>query len=126
MNHQLIKDEKSPNPMGVEQLLERMWGWLEMGYHAVLFKRADEVIGYALYRFEDETLREQRVVYLRQFFIERAYRGQGLGRQAFQELRRDFFEEAQVRLEVLTANSNGSAFWKRLGFEPYAVTMALR
>ena len=125
MNRRLIEDEKSANPMTEEGLLERMQGWLESDYHAVLFERTDEVIGYALYRFEDETFRERRVVYLRQFFVERAYRGQGWGRQAFGELRRGFFGEAYVRLEVLTANPSGLSFWKSVGFEPYAVTMGL-
>ena len=126
MNRQLIQDEKSTNPMDVDQLRGRMQGWLESNYHAVLFERADEVIGYALYRFEDETFGKRRVVYLRQFFVGRAYRGQGWGQQAFGELRRDFFREAYVKLEVLTTNSSGLAFWQRLGFEPYAVTMALK
>ena len=124
MNRQLIEDEKSANLMDVERLRERMRRWLETDYRAVLFMQ-DEVIGYALYRFEDETFRERRVVYARQFFVERAYRRRGLGREAFSQLRETYFEKAHVRLEVLTANPDGSAFWESLGFEPYAVTMGL-
>ena len=126
MNRQLIEDEKSANPMDLEGLRERMWRWLETDYHAVLFRRRDEVIGYALYRFENETYRARRVVYVRQFFVERAYRRKGLGRRAFSQLRGTYFEEAHVRLEVLTANPGGLDFWESLDFEPYAVTMALK
>ena len=125
MNRWLIIDEKSANPMNPAQLRERMRGWLGVTYHAVLFEQTDSVIGYALYRFENETFKERRVVYLRQFFIEHPYRRKGLGRQAFAELRRAHFGEALVRLEVLTTNPDGLAFWKSLGFEPYAVTMGL-
>ena len=126
MNHRLIEDEKSSNPMDLEQLRERMRGWLESNYHAVLLEDTHEVIGYALYRVEDETLGERCVVYLRQFFIKKVYRRKGLGRKAFAELRRTYFVDALVRLEVLTTNPDGLAFWKSLGFEPYAVTMGLK
>lgn len=125
MNRRLIEDEKSANSVDLEQLRERMRGWLGVTYHAVLFEQTDSVIGYALYRLENETFRARRVVYLRQFFIEHLYRRKGLGRQAFAELRQAHFGEALVRLEVLTTNPDGSAFWKSLGFEPYAVTMGL-
>ena len=124
MNRHLIEDEKSANLMDSERLRERMRGWLETDYRAVLL-RQDEIIGYALYRFEDEFFRERRVVYVRQFFVERAYRRRGLGREAFSQLRETYFRGAHLRLEVLTANPGGSAFWKTLGFEPYAVTMVL-
>ena len=124
MNRHLIEDERSANPVDLESLRERMRGWLETDYRAVLFE-ADEVIGYALYRFEDETLGGRRVVYLRQFFIGRAHRRRGLGHEAFSQLRKTYFGGAHLRLEVLTTNPGGSAFWKTLGFEPYAVTMVL-
>ena len=125
LNKQLIEDEKSANPMGLGELRERMKRFLETGYHAVLFEQAEEVVGYALYRFEDEVFRERRVVYVRQFFIAQSYRRQGLGREAFAQLRQDYFEDARVRLETLTTNPGGLAFWKRLGFEPHAVTLVL-
>ena len=85
----------------------------------------DKVVGYAIYQARGATHKGSEVVYLRQFFIERRYRGQGLGRRAFEELREARFAGAQVTLDVLTANPAGLAFWEVLGFRGYAVTMGL-
>ena len=125
MNRRLIEDEKSANLMDLEELRERMRGWLGSTYHAVLFEHTKEIIGYTLYRVENETFRERQVVFLRQFFIERAYRRRGLGREAVAGLKQHFFGNALLRLEVLTTNPDGLAFWQSLGFKPYAVTMGL-
>lgn len=125
LNKQLIEDKHSANEMSVAQLRERLQTWLNADYHAVLFEHSSSNAGYAVYRFRDETSKEPRVVYVRQFFIAQAYRRRGVGREAFAQLRRDYFAEARVVLEVLTANPNGLAFWQSLGFEPYAVTLEL-
>lgn len=125
MNRQLIEDEKSTNLMDVEKLRERMQEWLGSTYDAVFFEQDGEVVGYALYRFENETFRERRVVYVRQFFVERVYRRRGVGRKAFMELRQHFFGNALLRLEVLTTNPSGLVFWRSLGFRTYAVTLGL-
>ena len=108
----------------VAQLRERMEGWLRADYHAIIFEQTGDVVGYALYRFQSETFREQQI-YLRQFYIERIYRRQGLGREAFLHLRQHYFKDAQVTLKVLTTNPDGVAFWRSLGFEPYALTLQL-
>ena len=125
MNRRLIEDEESANLMELEELRERMQGWLGSTYDAVFFEQDGEVVGYTLYRFENETFRERRVVYVRQFFIDRAYRRRGLGCRAFEELRQHFFGNALLRLEVLTTNPSGLAFWRSLGFRTYAVTLGL-
>ena len=125
MNKRLIEDEQSANAMSVAQLRERIEGWLSADYQAIIFEQPEGVVGYALYRFQDETFREQQI-YLRQFYIEKSYRRQGLGREAFSHLKQNYFRDAHVTLETLTTNPNGLAFWQRLGFQPYAVTMKLR
>jgi len=49
-NHQLIRDEGHRNPMTVRELRERMRGWLEGEYKAVIFAIEGEPVAYALYR----------------------------------------------------------------------------
>ena len=124
MNKRLIEDEKSTNEMNLARLRERMEGWLRADYHAIIFEQTGDVVGYALYRFQGETFKEQQI-YLRQFYIEQIYRRQGLGREAFLHLKQNYFEDAQVTLETLTTNLNGLAFWRSLGFEPYATLTQL-
>ena len=118
LNKQLIEDEGHRNPMSVEQLTVRMADWLAGEYRAVLFEDAEETIGYALFR------RAAEQIDLRQFFIVREQRRKGWGRAAVQWLREHAWEDAQrLRIEVLTGNARGIAFWRSLGFQDYCLTM---
>jgi GNAT superfamily N-acetyltransferase len=119
MNRQLIEDEGSRNPMRIPQLEARMRDWLESGeYDAILFEFHDAVVAYALYQQRTDA------IYLRQFFVDRAFRRRGIGRRAIRMLLQDILPAGQrITLEVLTANPDGYAFWKRLGFRDYAVTL---
>src|SRR6266581_6045070 len=81
LNAQLIQDEGHRNPMTVAQLEDRMREWLTSGeYQALLWEDHHEVVAYALFR---ETTAE---VYLRQFFVVRHRRREGIGRQAIAAL----------------------------------------
>ena len=64
MNKMLIQDEQSDNPMSVEELQNRMAGFLSGDYSAYFFSEQDEIIGYALIRHTSDP------VYLRQFYID--------------------------------------------------------
>lgn len=120
LNRELIRDEGHRNPMDETQLATRMRGWLKGEYEASLFIYAGEVIGYALYREDSDAL------YLRQFLINREWRRQGLGRQAFELLATDLRQrKPMMRLDVLSHNDLGIAFWRALGFQDYCVTMEL-
>jgi len=121
LNLQLIEDENHRNPMSLEELQDRMRGWLEtQEYTAVLFQEKDRIVGYALYKVEPEW------VYLRQFFIVREFRRQGYGREAIEILRREYWEKGRrVRLEVLVNNSSAIEFYRALGFEDYCLTLEL-
>jgi GNAT superfamily N-acetyltransferase len=63
-----------------------------LNWNADLFVHADShagdtIVGYALYQHRrDEFFPERRIVYLRQFLIEREYRRRGLGGSALREL----------------------------------------
>ncbi|MEL6148301.1 MAG: GNAT family N-acetyltransferase [Chloroflexota bacterium] len=125
MNRMLIEDEGSPNPMSIQQLEARMRRWLDSGeYEAVIIQRNDDSVGYVLYREDvDEYDVSRRKVYVRQFFIKRAYRRRGIGKTAFEHVVQSLFpDDANIVLEVMSTNLQGRAFWERLGFEPYFTT----
>jgi GNAT superfamily N-acetyltransferase len=81
LNHQLIRDEGHRNPMTVPELDQRMRSWLGGEYRAVFFEADDGIVAYALFR---EGLEE---IYLRQLFVVRHKRRQGVGRKAVEILR---------------------------------------
>jgi GNAT superfamily N-acetyltransferase len=127
MNRQLIQDEGSRNPMDLAALVERMCAWLGGEYRVILFTRGNAVVGYAVYQMRpDEHLPQERYVYLRQFFVRREARRQGIGRSAFRLLRHECLPAgAPIVLDVLTSNPGGRRFWDALGFRPYCTAMRL-
>jgi ribosomal protein S18 acetylase RimI-like enzyme len=116
MNQQLIQDEGHRNSMNLEQLNDRMGGWLSGVYEAALFVET-EVLGYALWRNEEE------VTYLRQFFIQRGCRRKSIGTEAFRLLESSYWQGSLLRLEVLSDNMVARRFWQSLGFKQYCVTL---
>lgn len=127
MNKHLIEDEGSPNPMSLEELQERMTGWLRGDWNIQLLEEGASIVGYALYQFQRDPFDlDLTVVYVRQFFIERGWRKQGFGTHAFNMLMQTCFPEGcRIALEVLAANPNGRAFWASLGFQPYSTAMRM-
>lgn len=116
LNKQLIDDEKSDNPMSVNELENRMRGFLETDYSAYFFVEHNQIIGYALIR------NTSNPVYLRQFLIERNYRMHHYGTQAFQMLLQ-YLDIKEIDLEVLPWNESGYAFWKHCGFKETCIAM---
>jgi GNAT superfamily N-acetyltransferase len=78
-----------------------------------------------LYREElDDYFPERKEVYIRQYFIRREARGQGIGRQAFEMIVGEWLpREAALTLEVLAGNEAGLKFWERVGFAAYSIAM---
>jgi GNAT superfamily N-acetyltransferase len=63
--------------------------------------------------------------YITQFLVSRAYRRHGIG-QMLMDYIDDWFRShglQKVMLNVEIANETGIQFWKRQGFEPYAMRM---
>lgn len=110
LNKQLIEDEKSNNPMNIKELEERMKSFLLSEYNAYFFIIGQEIVGYALVRMNCSPL------YLRQFLIERSYRKQHYGKQAFHALL-EYLNIKNIDIEVLTWNEAGQSFWKNCGFK---------
>jgi GNAT superfamily N-acetyltransferase len=125
MNKRLIQDEGSRNPMSIGELEARMRGWLRGDWAITLFMEDSRIVGYAVHQErQDDYDASRTLIYLRQFYVEPDRRGRGLGRAAFEHLRRTHFPDgAEVVLEVLASNPEGQRFWSSLGFEAYALSM---
>ena len=121
LNRQLIEDEKHRNnSMTREQLEERMRGFLEGAYEAVLFERKGRTVAYELHRDDGDS------IYLRQLFVSRDCRREGIGGEAVRLLRKKIWpQEKRIVVEVLTHNTTAHAFWQSVGFEDYCVTLEM-
>lgn len=117
LNHELIRDEGHRNPMGVGELVERMRAWLcDEGYEALLGFDGEEIVAYVLWRDEPDC------VYLRQIFVRREHRRQGVARH----LMLSVFERwpaKRLTVDVLAGNARALAFWRRMGYRDYAVML---
>ncbi|SDA37802.1 Ribosomal protein S18 acetylase RimI [Lachnospiraceae bacterium G11] len=116
MNKHLIEDEGSNNPMNVEELADRMRGFLSSDYNAYIFAEDGIAIGYALIKHTSSPL------YLRQFYIDREYRRKHYGKQAFCMLL-DHLNTTEIDVDVLPNNETGLKFWKSLGFKAQYISM---
>ncbi len=120
LNRQLIEDEGHRQRGTPEELAKRMRTWLQADYQAILFEQGEKLVGYVLYR-PDEC-----GIYVRQFFVARDHRRQGIGRQAIDWLRREVWQAAlRLRLDVLVTNEAGLKFWRAVGFEDYCLILEL-
>jgi ribosomal protein S18 acetylase RimI-like enzyme len=120
LNAQLIRDEGHRNSMTVPQLVDRMAGWLQGEYEAVVVEESGGIVGYALFR------RETDYVYLRQIFVRTESRRQGIGRSLIQWLVKNAWQAApRVRIDVLVGNEAGLRFWKAIGFAEYCLTLEM-
>jgi ribosomal protein S18 acetylase RimI-like enzyme len=119
LNSDLVEDEQYPRRFSAEELTLLWERWLGSDYRAVLFENDNQVAAYALYRLDEEGS-----VYLRQFFVCRHCRRQGIGREAMRQLREHIWPSGRrIVLEVLLHNERGLRFWRAVGFEDYALML---
>ncbi|MBM4154670.1 MAG: GNAT family N-acetyltransferase [Lentisphaerae bacterium] len=119
-NHQLIRDEGHRNAMTVPELRERMRAWISGEYKAVIFGPEVDPVAYALFK---ETAAE---VYLRQLFVRRDRRSEGIGRKSVDILReRVWPRQKRLTVEVLTANTRAVRFWRTIGYKDYSLTLEI-
>lgn len=117
LNHELIKDEGHRNPMGLAELTERMRGWLAYeGYEALLGFDGQALVAYALWRDLPDS------VYLRQIYVQRQYRRQGVARHLMLSLF-ERWPDKRLTVDVLAGNARALAFWRRMGYQDYAVML---
>jgi predicted acetyltransferase len=111
LNYQLICDEGHRNRMSVPQLEERMREWLASEYVAIIFEDNKETVAYAVYREQPEE------IYLRQLFVVRSRRRQGIGRKAIEMLRSQIWPTGKrLTVDVLVQNTAAVAFWRAVGY----------
>jgi GNAT superfamily N-acetyltransferase len=122
LNRQLDEDEPHPYPLPLPELIGRMARWIAEGeYDVLLFRSADQLVGYAVWRADEHGS------YLRHFFICRDQRRRGWGRAAMQLLCSDVFpKDRPVNIDAAVGNKAGIAFWHAIGFEDFSLGMELR
>src|SRR5439155_22433434 len=114
LNHQLIRDEGHRNRMTVPELEKRMRAWLGGEYRAVVYEEDGGVVAYALFREQPDE------IYLRQLFVVRDRRSQGIGRRAVEVLRSQVWPKTKrLTVEVLVSNQRAVAFWRSVGYKDY-------
>ena len=120
LNQQLIQDESHSNPMTAVELERRMRDWLGGEYQAVIFEEAGQVVAYGLYKEQPDE------IHLRQFFVVRNRRRQGIGRRAIEILRFEVWPKSKrLTVEVLVANLPAAAFWRSVGYKDYSLRLEI-
>ncbi len=120
LNRELILDEGHRNRMSVSELEERMKGWLAGEYRGVIFEEGGVIMGYALFRPDEEE------IYLRQLFIVREQRRKGYGREAMRILREEIWpKDKRLTVDVLVKNDAAVKFWSGVGYRDYALTLEM-
>lgn len=106
--------------MSVAELEKRMRAWLSAEYAAQIFEVGSEIVAYGLYR------EQATEIYLRQLFVNRNWRRQGIGRQVLQVLRTQIWPKGKrLTVEVLTQNTAAIAFWRAMGYKDYCLTLEM-
>jgi GNAT superfamily N-acetyltransferase len=121
LNHQLLEDEgHRKRSMTLPQLEERMRRWLSAEYRAVIFEDAGRTLAHALYREEPDE------IYLRQLFVVRDRRRQGIGRQAVEILRSQIWPAGKrLTVDVLVVNPAAISFWRSVGDQDYYLSLEI-
>jgi 2-amino-4-hydroxy-6-hydroxymethyldihydropteridine diphosphokinase len=117
-NRQLITDEASETRLTLDDLEERMRGWLRSEYHAVLFHLDEVPVAYVLFRPSEDG------IFIRQFFVIKPWRGHGIGRRALEMLSEKVWpQHANISVHCLAYNRLGLHFWRAVGFADYVMTL---
>jgi ribosomal protein S18 acetylase RimI-like enzyme len=120
LNHQLIRDEGHRNPMTTAELEQRMRSWLSSEYRAVIYEDGEELVAYALFREQADE------IYLRQLFVVRNRRREGIGRRAVEILREKVWpRNKRLTVEVLVVNELAVKFWRAVGYKDYALSLEI-
>jgi len=125
MNRQLAEDELHRNRHKSEEWFkERMVLFLEGDYKAILFEKDGSLVAYALYRNHPE---HSDTIYLRQIFVDRACRRQGIGREVLEILMKDIWpRKKRLTVEVLSCNEAAISFYRSVGFKEYCLELEIK
>ncbi len=125
MNLQLTEDENHRNRFKSEQWFKnRMEQFIGGDYKAVLFEKECKVVAYALYRDHPD---HDDTIYLRQIFVERESRRQGIGREVMYILKTDIWpKEKRLTVEVLSHNDVARKFFQSVGYKEYCLELEIK
>lgn len=129
MNDRLVTDQGSASSWSPGKFQRRFEEWLRTGEWQVDVVVEDyQIVGYAVYQERRDYYYESKTVtYLRQFYIDRDHRGQGVGREALSVLVETRFRKGQsVAVDVVATNPGGHGFWSKMGFSPYYTQMTMQ
>jgi len=97
---------------------EKLAKELRAGHRAVVVEASGEPLGFVTWiDLGDHVL-------IRQFVLGQAHRRQGLGRALFARLRHLIGADREIRLQA--AAGAPEAFWRAMGFGPFAMTFTFR
>jgi len=115
LNKELTEDEGHRNRLQtIEWFAQRMAGFLQSEYTAVVLEKEGEAVAYALFRPVGD---RENTVYLRQLYVVRRWRRQGVGREMMRVLRDEVWAPGTtVTVEVMSHNEPARAFYAALGF----------
>ena len=124
MNRQLVEDEQHRNRFKSDEWFEeRMRGFITGEYTAVLFEMKDIVVAYALYRNHPE---HSDTIYLRQIFVDRAHRKQGIGKEMICLLKEEILPpDKRLTVDVLVGNQAAREFYRAAGFQEYSLELEI-
>ncbi|MBN1584197.1 MAG: GNAT family N-acetyltransferase [Anaerolineae bacterium] len=124
MNRQLVHDEGHRNRFKPDAWFEeRMRAFLAGNYTAVLFEIESQVVAYALYVDHPD---HADTIYLRQIFVDRAWRRRGIGRQALRILENEIWPpDKRLTVEVLVGNQAAWSFYHAVGFHDYSIELEI-
>jgi len=106
--------------MTVPELEDRMRDWLADEYRAIMYEHGGNIVAYALFREQPEE------IYLRQLFVVRDRRRQGIGRRALEILRSQVWPNTKrLTVGVLVANTQAVAFWRAMGYADYSLELEI-
>ena len=125
MNRQLTEDEEHRNRFNTDDwFIKRMESFLNGEYQAVIFEHDGKVLAYALYRNHAE---HADTIYLRQIFVDRAFRRQGIGRHVMKVLMKEYWsKEKRLTVEVLNHNKAAYEFYKSVGYQIYCLELEIK
>lgn len=124
MNRQLVEDEQHRNRFQSDAWFEeRMRTFLAGKYKAVLFEIDHQAVAYALYVDHPD---HDDTIYLRQIWVDRAWRRRGIGREALRLLETEIWPpDKRLTVEVLAGNQAARAFYNAAGFREYSIELEI-
>jgi GNAT superfamily N-acetyltransferase len=124
MNRQLVEDEGHRNQSKTAAwFAARMRDFLNGEYEAVLFEFEGEVVAYALYTKHRD---DKDSIYLKQLFVDRVHRRQGIGREAIRILREEIWPaDKRLTVGVLIDNHTARAFYAAVGYREYSLELEI-